>query len=1339
MDKIKSQKELLEENKSLKSEIALLQKSNTKLKEYAELIEESEQQFKAFANQTAEGITVADLEGNYVYVNPVFCKMSGYSEGELLDMTVFDMKAKNQSNLSFYKSKENMEGIPIPVNLQRKDKTEYLTEIVGNNIVIGNDELVLGTIRDVTDQKLAEEKIKSSEKRYRSIFEATPIALWEEDFSEVKVLLDALKKKGVKHFEKYFDEHPEFVQECADSTIIIDVNEEAILLQGASSKEDLLNNITDFFIPESFEAFKKQLVSLAIGKNRCEIETVVKTKSGNIKQVNLRFVVAPGYDADLNKVYISIQDISSLKKIELNLIEHQVKLNEVLSIANLGSFVFDDSTDLFKASLIGDEILGIDELYKRDIEGWTNLIHPEDFERVQQFVDDIGIESGPIEFRVIRPLDKKIIWLFANFRKEHDKSGVRTIITGTFRDFTERKLMMKTLADSENMLNESQQVAKIGSYVLNFESDYWKSSLELDRIFGIDRDAKKGIISWLNLIHPDDKEMMSKYFETNVMHNHELFNKEYRVINAKTKKTLWIHGMGALEFDDKGNLLSMKGTIQDITDRKVKEENILLYNKLFSESTNEIYLIDTETYKFIDVNKSALRNLGYSEKEMQKLTPIDIKPEINLVAFEELIKPLKYKRENKIEFQTKHQRKDGTLYDADINLEHIKLGSKEYYSVFVLDVTEREKAGKKIKFLSEITQQTKTAVLTANLDFEITWVNEAFKKLYGYASEEILGKSPVILSAEFLAKDIQEEIYDSITAGNKYKIESLDKKKDGTIFPVELEVFPILDDEGHIFAYSSHIADITDRKNKENELIHSKEATEESERSFRELYEKSGDAILIIKNGEFTACNEATVKMLKYKTNELFLNTHPSKISPEFQPNGESSFKEAEKMMKLSLKKGTHRFEWIHTRRDGEEFPVEVLLTAISTELGNQIIHCVWRDITERKKIESELIKSKEKAEESNRLKTEFLHNMSHEIRTPMNGILGFTQLLDDAYLTDKKRTHFVNIIQNSGRELLHIIDDILEISKLETKQVSVVESEVCINDTFFELFSIFDLKAKEQGISLYFKKGLLDAESTIYTDKVKLNKILSNLLENALKFTSRGYVAFGYSLKKNNTLLEIYVKDTGIGIEPEKQKIIFERFSQAEKKISRKAGGLGLGLSIAKENAELLDGEITVESGLTDGATFTVTIPYKPVVKKKVVKKDGGSLKKEIPKCTILIAEDEEVNFLFLEILLIDKLRVPCKILHAIDGVEAVEMCKKDPNIDLVLMDIKMPKMNGYDATKEIKKMRPELPIVAQTAYSTREDMKKAIDAGCVEFITKPINKDILNKIIGKYLRKNG
>ena len=367
----------------------------------------------------------------------------------------------------------------------------------------------------------------------------------------------------------------------------------------------------------------------------------------------------------------------------------------------------------------------------------------------------------------------------------------------------------------------------------------------------------------------------------------------------------------------------------------------------------------------------------------------------------------------------------------------------------------------------------------------------------------------------------------------------------------------------------------------------------------------------------------------------------------------------------------------------------------------------------------TELFYAKEKAEDSDRLKTAFLQNMSHEIRTPMNAIYGFAGMLDRPDISDEKRNSFISIIQSSSKQLLSIISDILSISSIETKQEKLLIEPVCINDILVELLAVFKESARNNNLSIYTDQNLSDKESTIYTDKTKLTQVLNNLISNSIKYTHEGYINFGYKLTEDQ--LEFYVKDTGKGIKKKFQDKIFERFNRAEIDTKNLVSGTGLGLAISKGFIELLGGKIWVESEPKKGSTFYFTIPYKPGSKDKITipkKEDKQSAIK-----TILVAEDEEFNYLFIEEALGE---FDFNLIHAKNGKEVVEICKNNSDIDLILMDIKMPQLDGYATAKIVKERYPKLQIIAQSAYALADEIENYNDIFDA-YLTKPINLEEL------------
>ncbi len=393
------------------------------------------------------------------------------------------------------------------------------------------------------------------------------------------------------------------------------------------------------------------------------------------------------------------------------------------------------------------------------------------------------------------------------------------------------------------------------------------------------------------------------------------------------------------------------------------------------------------------------------------------------------------------------------------------------------------------------------------------------------------------------------------------------------------------------------------------------------------------------------------------------------------------------------------------------------------------------RDISNEKENEIELLRAKQKVEEAERLKTAFLENMPHEIRTPLHAITGFTSLLSDPGLSLNERQEYVKFIQDSSNDILNLIDNIIEIAKLETNQIKPRKEKCYINSILDKLYNDFKIKQEiieKDNVEIKMAKANSDPLYTIYTDAERLYQVLNHLLNNALKFTEKGEILFGYKMPQKG-YVEFFVSDTGIGIPTDQRDIIFKKFGKSGNINTNKNRGSGLGLTLSKKIIELMDGQIEVDSVVGQGSTFRFTIPIETdnrinIAKPTILGEMNWSAK------TILIAEDTESNYFFIEAFLE---RTNVNLLWAQDGNEAVQIFSENRDkINMVLMDIMMPEKDGFDATREIKAIDPDIPVVAQTALALPDDEEKCYAAGCDYVLIKPINSEDLIATIRRFIQ---
>ena len=539
---------------------------------------------------------------------------------------------------------------------------------------------------------------------------------------------------------------------------------------------------------------------------------------------------------------------------------------------------------------------------------------------------------------------------------------------------------------------------------------------------------------------------------------------------------------------------------------------------------------------------------------------------------------------------------------------------------------------------------------------------------------------------------------------------------------ITVSAAPLLNNTNDFLGMVSIVDDITSLK-LADEIIH------KSKSELEEYFENDISADYVVSpEGEIINCNKTFIELFGFKDKSQAINSNITDLY--------SNTDDRKELISILKEKGkVESFEVTFNSIDGKTINTIINSIGKFSESGVLLSSRGYIvDITKLKKVEEELILAKEKAEESNRLKSAFLANMSHEIRTPMNGILGFAELLKEPSLSGEKQQDYIKIIEKSGARMLNIINNIVNISKIESSIMDIHLSETNVNKQVEFVYQTSKLDAERKNLSLSFSNALPDKEAVIKTDREKLYAILTNLVNNAIKYTDKGSIVFGYNIKEN--YIEFYVKDTGIGIPIERQEAIFERFIQADIEDKMARQGAGLGLAISRAYVEMLGGKIWVESEPNIGSTFYFTIPYNSKPRVTPIEQNispSQEDKSQLKQFKVLIVEDDETS----EVLLKEMVSKLSKVvLTAKNGLEAVNLCRQNPDIDLILMDIQMPDMNGYKATQQIRKFNQEVIIIAQTAFALLGDKKHSIDAGCNDYISKPVSREKLTEIILKHLK---
>jgi PAS domain S-box-containing protein len=988
------------------------------------------------------------------------------------------------------------------------------------------------------------------------------------------------------------------------------------------------------------------------------------------------------------------------------------KYIELYDFAPSGYFILTKLGEIIELNLHGARLLGKERLFlinRRFGSSVSDQTKPIFNNFLDKVFESKGDESCELTLSVESKNLQTYVYLTGHVLENGEQCQINVV------DITESKQAEKALLESEERFQLLFDNAPLGYQSLDIDGNFIDVNHQWLDTLGYTRDEVIG--KWFgDFLSPVYQDGFRKRFPIFRAQGH--IHSEFEMVH-KNGNILFIAFEGRIGYDKKGEFKQTHCILQDITERTQAEkflQDIIDYNPL------AIQILDTKGLT-LKVNQAFM--LLYGSKPPSDYSMFnDI--QLNEKGFGKLI--VRIKNGEVVHFPemsfNPHDSvplmPDVPIWVRTIVFPLVDSNGKPAKFVFMHEnITKQKQIMYQLQaskdYLNNIINAVGSPVFVKNDRHKFCLVNTALSLFLNLSAEELIGKTGYENFPEeqfdiFIAKD--KEVFDTCKENVN---EELITDGHGKIRTIITRKTLYTDVHGNKFLVGV-INDITERKKAEEEM--------------KQSYVFNETLLKTIPFGMDIVDGTGTI---------LFLSDNFKKVFGE-SAIGEKCWglyrDDKKQCSDCPLFKGitigeTETYE-SHGVLDKRIF--EITHTGMMYE-GKKAMLEIFQDITERKEYEANLLRAKEHAEESDRLKTAFLTNMSHEIRTPMNGILGFAELLKEPNLTVEEQQDFVQTIGISGARMLSTINNIVDMSRIESGMTKVDLNETNINDKIEFTYKFFKPEVENKGLKFLFKNSLPLKEAIINTDNEKVYAVLTNLVKNAIKFTYEGSIEFGYVLKSDSVPAELlfFVKDTGTGIPENQKELIFERFIQGSDSLTRKYEGSGLGLSICKSYVEMLGGRIWVESEESRGSIFYFTIPYNPLSEEKntienVVFAENKEV--QLKQLKILIVEDDEISYSLLTRVV---QKISKEVIHAITGVEAVEACRNNPDFDLVLMDIRMPQMNGLEATQQIRKFNKDVIIIAQTAYGFSSDCEKALEAGCNDYITKPINKTLLYELIKK------